>query len=434
MKKIFMALICCSLVFGAADAFAQSKSSQSSSKKTTTSKSKKKKPVAEKPKPVEIALPYNSNDCLFPVDLQPDVAFGPTAAPNGAGQVMEVQADKKAPYLFENEHNTVWYRFKVPYNGNLEITITPTNPKDDYDFLVYKYTDAYFSNHMIQNKVLPLAGVVNAIDTASKTGAIGMNKDAKDKFVTKKSTTSFVKSVQVVKGEEYYIVVDNNTAKGAGHTIKVGIQVDSYEPMLVFIDGKTKKPMDVDLTILEKNTNNRAIVKNPRFKRQVVKFVPKFNYTLYAKRDGYFSIYKDFAADILKGDTIVRFLMQKIERGTKYPISDIYFDNGESELLPESDTALLNYVAMFRNHPDVSFQVKGYVTTYGFDVEGDMQMSLARAVSVKNFFVAHGLPESKITVAGMTQTEIKRAAAAMLKNDRSEAKVELIITDTGLTK
>lgn len=431
-----MALICIALVLGAADAQAQSKSSKSSSKKATSSKSSsksKKKPV-EKPKPVEVALPYNSNDCLFPVVLEPDIAFGPTQAPKGAGQVMEVMADKKNPQLFEYEHNTVWYKFCVPYNGNLEITITPTDAKNDYDFLVYKYTDVYFSNHIIQNKVLPVAGVVNCIDTTSKTGAIGMNKDAKDKFVKKDQMTSFVKSIPVHKGEEYFIVVDNNSANGAGHTIKVGIQVDSYEPMLVFIDPKTHKPVDVDLTILEKNTNNRAIVKNPKFKKSVVKFVPKFNYTLYAKKDGYFSIYKDFNADIFKGDTMVRFLMQKIERGTKYPIKDIYFDNGESDLLPESDTALMNYVAMFRNHPNVSFMVKGFVTTYGFDVEGDMQMSLARAVSVKEFFVKHGLPENQITVAGMTQTEIKRAAAAMLKNDGNDAKVELIITDTGLTK
>ena len=33
---------------------------------------------------------------------------------------------------------------------DLEIDITPTNPKDDYDFLLFKYTDVYFSNRIIE--------------------------------------------------------------------------------------------------------------------------------------------------------------------------------------------------------------------------------------------------------------------------------------------
>ena len=242
--------------------------------------------------------------------------------------------------------------------------------------------------------------------------------------------TSFVKSVFVKKGEVYYICVDNASAKGSGHTIKASLFVDSYEPVVLFYDTKTHKSIDVDLLVIEKNTDNRAIVKNPNFRKGVIKFVPHFEYTLYAKRDGYFSIYKDFNADIYKGDTILRFLMNRIERGTRYPISDIYFDNDESELLPESDTVLMNYVAMFRNHPNVSFLIKGYVQTYGFDVDGDVQMSLARAVSVKEFFVKNGLPAEKISVAGMTQTEVKRAAAAVLTKDkRNDAKVEIVITD-----
>ena len=293
----------------------------------------------------------------------------------------------------------------------------------------------YFSNHIIQNIVRPLAGVVNAVDSTSKTGAIGMNINGVGKFVNKKQTRGFVKSIPVYKGEVYYIVVDNLSSAGGGHTIKAEIEVKSYDPYFVFIDPELRRAVEVDLTILEKNTDNRAIVKNPHHRKAKVKLVPKFNYTMYAKKDGYFSIYKDFPADIYKGDTLVRFLMRKIEKGTRFPISDIYFDEGAYKLLPESDTTLMNYVAMFKNHPDVSFMVKGYVTTYGFDVDADIQCSLARAVSVKEFFVAHGLSPDKISVNGMTQSEVKRTAAAMLSpKGVPDTKVEIIITDPGFKK
>ena len=84
---------------------------------------------------------------------QCDQTYGPTTAPQGAGRIMEVMADHRHPNLPEFEHNVVWYKFTVPYNGKLDIAVTQQDLKDDYDMLVYKYTDVYFSNHIQSNKV-----------------------------------------------------------------------------------------------------------------------------------------------------------------------------------------------------------------------------------------------------------------------------------------
>lgn len=453
MKRIFVVLMALLLCAGAVDAQAQNRSGRST-KTTAKSKnaSKKKKKngkskVEEAPVETGVDLPYNSNDALFAIELQPDVAFGPTKAPAGGGRVMEIMSDKQHPNLFEYEHNSVWYKFKIPYNGLLEIEITPTNAGDDYDFLLYKYTDSYFSNHILQNKILPVAVNMSAPDTASakpqtvtvkgKTvtrrtavaQSIGMKHDAEQKMLTKQSTERYIKSIQVAKDEVYYLVLDN-VLRGGGHSVKVSVHVDAFEPLIVFFDPIAKKSVDVELLILERNTQNREIVKNPRFKNSRVRFVPKFNYTLYAKKPGYFSIYKDFNSDIFMTDTIMRFVMNRTEKGTVFPIDDIYFEEGESRLLPESDTVLLNYIAMFRNHPDVTFLIKGYVTTYGVDVEHDQRMSLARAQSVKDFFARNGISADRIEVMGMTPNEIKRAANDLIDKKKSarKSKVELIIT------
>ena len=125
----------------------------------------------------------------------------------------------------------------------------------------------------------------------------------------------------------------------------------------------------------------------------------------------------------------MRFIMNKTEKGTVFPIADIYFDD-DANLLPESDTSLLNYMQMFKGHPEVTFQIKGYVQSYAVDIEADQKLSIARAQSVKEFFVAHGLNPDQITIAGMTQNEIKRSAAAALNKRQAfkDTKVELIIT------
>ena len=386
-------------------------------------------------------LPSTSNDCLFAIELSPDVPYGPTTAPQGAGRIQEVMRDKTTPHAFEFEHNSTWYKFTVPYSGNLEISITPNSEWDDYDFLVYKYTDVYFSNHLIQNKIKPIASSLASKDTTGIFAATP--KDAKgkvkDKPRSRRMTTAtmggpnddeeFLKSIPVRKGETYYIVLDNKSSLGDGHTIKVSIQVESLEPLVVFYDPTAKKNIDVDLLILEKNTDNRPIVKNPAFKGGKIKFVPGFKYSLYAKKNGYFSVFKEFNSNIFKDDTLMRVMMNRTEKGTVFPITDIYFDD-DARLLPESDTSLLNYMQMFKGHPEVTFQIKGYVQTYAVDIESDQKISIARAQSVKEFFVAHGLSPDQITIAGMTQNEIKRAAAAALNKRQAfkDTKVELIIT------
>lgn len=478
MKRYIIALLALALVFGVCDVQAQSKGKKGAkttktTKKSANSKSKKgakgKKGAVEQPEIQEVKLPYNSNDCIFALPLSVDQTFGPTTAPQGAGRVMEVMADKKHPNLPEFEHNSVWYKFTVPYNGKLEVAVTQTNLADDYDMLIYKYTDVYFSNHIQCNKVLPVAVNLSSPDTSllakpkkpklestgdskadakaqaelnkawrqqqehnAAIGTIGMNHEAEDIMLTKASTKRHIRSIDVRKGEVYYILLDN-VKGGKGHSIKVSIHVDAFEAPISFYDVKSRKNVDVNLTILEKNTGDRVIVQNDHFKSGRVKFVPNFNYTLYAKKEGYFSVYLDFNANRFKEDTMMRIRMNRAERGTVYPISDIYFAN-ETELLKESDSVLINFVQMFKNHPDVTFTIKGLVATYGVDPEHDQLVSLERAKSVKNYFVKNGIPEGNIRTVGMTPTDIKRAATAAFdnkKNNDEDVKIQLIITGVG---
>lgn len=478
MKRFLIALLACTLIFGYSDVQAQSKSSGSSktSKSSKNSKSKKskkgKKDKVEEPTIQLTQLPYNSNDCIFAIPINCDQTYGPTTAPQGAGRIMEVMADHRHPNLPEFEHNVVWYKFTVPYNGKLDIAVTQQDLKDDYDMLVYKYTDVYFSNHIQSNKVLPVAVNLSAVDSsilkkpkkpatpqptgdakadlkakqaaatqarlerekAAEMGTIGMYHEATDIMLTKASNKRHIRSIDVRKNEVYYIMLDNLSPKGSGHSIKVSIHVDAFEVPVSFYDPKAKKNVDVNLTILEKNTNNRVIAQSEHFKSGHVKFVPGYSYTLYAKREGYFSVYYDFNADRFKQDTLLRIKMNRAERGTIYPITDVYFED-EYKLMRESDSSLMNYVQMFKNHPDVTFTIKGFVQTYGVDPEHDQLVTLERAKSVKEFFVKNGVPEGNIKTSGMTPTDIKRAATAAFdtKNQKDEefVKIQLIITSVG---
>ena len=470
MKRLFIALLACTMIFGAFDAQAQNKKKKKSSKAKTTVTDKKQKTAASS----LVTLPPNSNDCLFAIPLEIDKPYGPTTPPEGAGRIQEIVADKNHPNIFEREHNTVWYKVTIPYNGLLEIAIAQQTRWDDYDFLVYKNTGTYFSNQVMLNKVSPVAVNMASIDSAAMYEAvmkntkndakkgdaakgkkkatdehaafeaapvtaptIGMFHDATERMLTKKQTGNFIKSIPVRMGEEYYIVLDNRTVNGQGHTITVSVHVDAYEPLVLFYDKKGRRYVDVDLMILERNAEGeRTIVKDDHYRGGRVKFVPGFSYLLYAKRDGYFSIYKEFnSRDLMeKGDTTMLFPMERTERGSSFQIKELYFESDQATLIGNYDSILTDYLLMFRNHPEVNFLVKGYVESYGVNAEADMLLSLDRAKAVKQWFVSNGIDPRRITTAGMTKNEIKRAAAAALNEKGggyNGVKVELIITGKG---
>lgn len=475
VKRLLVGLLALVLVVGVApDVQAQTKKKSAKTTKTTKKGTKKTTSTKTVPpkvtEPTEVELPLTSNDCLFAVPLQVDKPYGPTTAPDGSGRMMEVVADKAHPNLFEREHNTVWYKVSIPYNGNMVIDIVQVDQWDDYDFLVYKNTGQYFSNHVMLNKVLPVAVNMGCVDSAGLAAAaqkaaapkpkvkttegqvkkkeaeepvidlppapvstIGMNPDATAPMLTKQQKGGFIKSIPVRMGEEYYIVLDNVGDNGKGHTIRVSVQVEAYEPLVLFYDKKGKKYVDVDLMILEKGGQGgeRPVVRNEHYRGGRVKFVPGFSYTLYAKREGYFSVFREFnARDLMMRDTIMLYQMERTERGSSFQIKDIYFEDGDSKLIAGYDSVLMDYVAMFRNHPEVTFLVKGYVQSYGVDAEADMLLSLDRAKTVKEYFIKNGIDAKRITTAGMTRNEIKRAAAAALDKGGgfSGVKCELIIT------
>ena len=245
MKRIFVALMAVVLLIGAAgDVQAQNKKKKSGKAKTTQTTKKKKDAAPPAPVVTDIELPYNSNDCLFAIPLQMDQTYGPTTAPDGAGRVQEVVADKAHPNLFEREHNSVWYKITIPYNGQLEINIAQRNIWDDYDFLVYRYTGVYFSNQVLLNKVAPVAVNLGAVDSNALAAAalkaserqpkakaeagtkkkkvteepefvmptepkptIGMSVDAKDVMLTKKQFGGFIKSMRhIIVDEEHFVI------------------------------------------------------------------------------------------------------------------------------------------------------------------------------------------------------------------------------------
>ena len=158
-------------------------------------------------------------DCSSPIVLT-DTIYGPTNAPVGVGNTTEFSDKLGSYYSFEKEHHTVWFKFTSPETGTLTFDIVPINTNDDYDFLLFKYSENE-SNFCENIKNKTLRPIRTAISRNDKTiqGKTGLKEGATADFIHSGPGESYSRPLQVLKGETFYLVLDNVYENGHGFTL-----------------------------------------------------------------------------------------------------------------------------------------------------------------------------------------------------------------------
>ena len=387
------------------------------------SKSKKKKPKKPVPAaPVEVTLPDRCSDCFFPVTLQVDVPFGPTEPLRGSGYVNEIHRDAQTKNVFESEHNSIWYFLTIPYDGKLLIDITPKSFSDDYDFIVYKYTDKYFCNRVERNRVKPIRSVQSVANTTLK-GKTGLSLKSTTAHITKESDEAYGKYLDVKAGESYVIVVDNLNDGGLGHTILCEVWTN-YSPLIINpIDSLLQQRTTANLHVKELETE-RVVINKQNAGSTKIKLLPDKTYEISLNKEGFFNYTRKIShAQAIGKDTILSARLVQIKAGSPLPINgDLYFDNndnGELFLMQECFPALQEVVQALTQYPQINVNIIGRIMTEGLNVKKDNEITKARAEAIKKYLVSQGIAESRITTRG---SSIKELEAQIKEQSRSRNK------------
>jgi outer membrane protein OmpA-like peptidoglycan-associated protein len=407
MKKIIILSLILLLSFGLA---AQSKSK----------KKKTKKPVPAAP--VEVALPDRCSDCFFPVTLQVDVPFGPTEPLRGYGYVNEIKRDAQTKNVFESEHNSIWYFLEIPYDGKLLIDIKPKSFSDDYDFIVYKYTDKYFCNRVEKNRVKPIRSVQSVVNTEIQ-GKTGLSLKSNVAHIAKESSEAYGKYIDVKAGESYVIVVDNLNSSGLGHTITCEVWTNSSPLVINPIDSLMQQRTTANLHVKELETG-RVVIDKQNAGSTKIKLLPERTYEISLTKEGFFNYTRKIShAQAIDKDTILSARLVQIKAGSPLPINgDLYFDNNESGelfLMQECYPALKDVVQALTQYPQINVNIIGRIMTEGLNVKKDNEVSKARAEAIKKYLVSQGIAESRITTRG---SSIKELEAQIKEQSRSRNK------------
>jgi len=122
------------------------------------------------------------------------------------------------------EQNTTWYVFTAAASGTLEFTLTPNNPGDDLDFVVYRLPNGP-ANCSGKQVLRCMASGEDQIFGKSCIGPTGLNASSTDTSEPPgcpPGSDRFLKALDLTAGATYALAINNFSSSGNGFQITWG--------------------------------------------------------------------------------------------------------------------------------------------------------------------------------------------------------------------
>ncbi len=185
------------------------------------------------------------------------------------------------------------------------------------------------------------------------------------------------------------------------------------------IDKATGKPLEADVELFELATGKLATAaySDPVTGEFLVCLPRGFDYALNASSEGYLFFSKNYSvaqSETAKPlDLDVR--LDRIERGGKIELRNIFFETASFSLLPVSTVELEKLVKLMNANVEMRIEVGGHTDNVGKDAANQV-LSEQRANSVRDFLIEHGIDADRIVAKGYG------ASTPMATNDTEEGR------------
>lgn len=351
-----------------------------------------------------------SADCKkpIPIELKNTFAYGPTNPPNGFGDHQEFKLNNKT--TFEGEHNSAWYLLSISRNGELIFDILPQDTTNDYDFLIYNFTDSTFCDQLQKNKLKPIRSNLSNIKKTAK-GITGLKSNATEIPIGKGIGAAYSKSIEVKKDEKHMLILDNVTPEGKGHTIYFNFikEVEIKGKVL----GSDSIPLIAEITLSDNKGNTVEETKsNIKGEYKInTKLKENQNYSLSYFSDSTFVQSTIINTKELKGKTTfpdIKTVLPKLKKGEKYKLGNINFYGNVETLLPESYPSVEALFKLMKKNKKMQIIIQGHVNDPvsnkpSASLESfDQFLSDNRAQTIFNFLVSKGIEKERMKTEGLS--------------------------------
>lgn len=403
------------------------------------------------------SLTEDNGDCSCIIDLlAADTVFGPTTAPVGPGKFIEISGEKNSLTSFEKEHHTVWYRFKVPYDATFTFEVIPQSIKDDYDFILYKYTGKNFCAEVTKKTTAPVRTCISRNDP-KQGSCTGLKKGAEDDFIHSGPGASWCKPLPVKKGEVYVLVLDNVYPSGKGHTLKlhfskkpapvqpqvteqVGPQVtvtpQQSKLILTIIDRTTKQPLKANVEIVtKKNPDGTPVFKVDSTNTAESALGLNTVYFVRTEAANYFGSVKEVKTTAVAREIALTIELDRIVAGKNVIFDNILFYGDQARFLPESTPSLQTLASTMNRNPKLVIEVQGHVNwpkmmsenNSPAMAEHNQELSEERAKAVVDYLRTNGVESRRMTWKGYGSTRMIYPDARSEEQMKQNRRVEIVI-------
>lgn len=174
-------------------------------------------------------VPNASGDCepgVILCDKSPFTVGFLNGVGNDPNEISNVSCNSATCQITES--GSTWYKWTCDDSGTLEFTITPLNPTDDIDFVIYELPNG-IDDCSGKFDLRCMASGENVGEPLSEwiacTGATGLldgDPDISETCGCQDGDNNFVDAIDMVSGRSYALVINNFSQSGNGFSIEFG--------------------------------------------------------------------------------------------------------------------------------------------------------------------------------------------------------------------
>lgn len=322
-------------------------------------------------------------------------------SPSGFGETQEFPAySYKSPYYFEKERNTAWYLIEIPVDGTLTFEIKPHSMLDDYDWMLFEFTDTL--NKSLKNSTAQLLRSNNSRNDQSLKSITGLREGFYNLFEKPGPGKSFSKPLEVQKGWRLALVLDNIYDGGSGFELRTVLKYSEKGILKGTVKDKSSGQVLKASIIIEDNSGGRFLTQAVSDENGNYEAVIPLNQELYITAQSPEYLFQSDFITISGTPGHHDFLLQKPQTGSKLVLYQIHFFPNKDKILPSSEAELDRLTAFLKQHPKWDIKITGHTNNNVFaSTRYLQQLSFSRAIAVKNTLMQHGIPEKRISCAGL---------------------------------
>lgn len=365
-------------------------------------------------KPVQLGK--TASDCIGALMIN-DTVVGPVYSPPGYGNKLEIYGYELGdPFFIQREHNTVWYKFRAPYDAVFTFDLIPEVKEDDFDFMLFLYDGPNFCKDVAEGRKIPVRTNISR-KNIYVDGRTGLAEDAVEEYVPSGPGSSYSRALRVRKGDLLYLLVDNPFRENKGHSVYLRWRRTSEKEVPREVEEPEKpyhSPMrKLRVNVIDKESKD-LIAANiqveglpdsvqssfPAVSEVMMDVVSYRTYQINVVRKGYLLAFETF---IPKNDSLYELVIpiKKMALGDRINLTNIKFDSDKTDILEKSKPALEQLSNFMRENPNVHIEIQGHVNGESRrNKRKYRKLSAARAKAIYSELIDRGIDKSRLTFQG----------------------------------